>query len=207
MASKLTPGRIPPSRGYHHGDLAAALLDAAEHELQENGIEGFSLRLVAKRVGVSHAAPAHHFGDTQGLLTALAARGFQRFSRRQEDFRRKAGASPREQLEASGVGYVIFAIENPALFRLMFNSDRPDFSRAELGQAAGAALDELEQGVKRVRQEAPVACEAAMDVAATWALAHGLADLLIAGRLKSISELPTRARRAAIAGVMSRAMR
>ena len=55
---------------YHHGDLRAALLAAAEVELSEKGVEGFSLRSVAKRAGVSHAAPAHHFGDSQGLLTA-----------------------------------------------------------------------------------------------------------------------------------------
>jgi hypothetical protein len=63
-------------RPYHHGDLRAALLSAAEEELAERGMEAFSLRSVAKRAGVSHAAPAHHFGDAQGLLTALAAEGF-----------------------------------------------------------------------------------------------------------------------------------
>ena len=67
------------ARPYHHGALRAALLAAAEAELAETGIERFSLRSVAKRAGVSHAAPAHHFGDTGGLLTALAAEGFTRF--------------------------------------------------------------------------------------------------------------------------------
>ena len=60
---------------YHHGDLRAALLRAAEAELNEAGIEAFSLRRVAKRAGVSHAAPAHHFRDVRGLLTALSAEG------------------------------------------------------------------------------------------------------------------------------------
>lgn len=64
----------PPPRPYHHGDLRAALLHAAEEELAERGMEAFSLRSVAKRAGVSHAAPAHHFGDAQGLLTALAGK-------------------------------------------------------------------------------------------------------------------------------------
>ena len=62
-------------RPYHHGNLRAALLEAAEAELEAMGIERFSLRAVAKRAGVSHAAPAHHFGDATGLLTALAAIG------------------------------------------------------------------------------------------------------------------------------------
>ena len=69
------PHKLP----YHHGDLAAALLAAAEAELAEKGVEAFSLRSVAKRAGVSHAAPAHHFGDATGVLTALATEGFRRF--------------------------------------------------------------------------------------------------------------------------------
>ena len=64
---------------YHHGDLRAALLRAGEEQLARSGVAGFSLREVASRVGVSHAAPAHHFGDAQGLLAALAAEGFRRF--------------------------------------------------------------------------------------------------------------------------------
>ncbi len=112
-------------RPYHHGNLFSVLLDSAEQELIERGIEGFSLRGVAKRANVSHAAPAHHFGDANGLLTALAARGFERFIQRQRDFRQRAPSDPRAQLEASGVGYVVFALENPAIFRLMFSSDRP----------------------------------------------------------------------------------
>ena len=65
--------------GYHHGDLRAALLAAGEEVLEESGVAGFSLRHVARRVGVSHSAPAHHFGDAQGLLAALATDGFRRF--------------------------------------------------------------------------------------------------------------------------------
>ena len=63
-------------RAYHHGDLRKALLEAGEEELSERGGENFSMRGVAKRAGVSHAAPAHHFRDKAGLLTALAQRGF-----------------------------------------------------------------------------------------------------------------------------------
>eukprot|EP01036_Dinobryon_divergens_P003443 gene3443-4542_t len=71
LPPKLLPDPAPPSaegRSYHHGDLRAALLAAAEDELAARGVEGFSLRQVAKRAGVSHAAPAHHFGDAAGLL-------------------------------------------------------------------------------------------------------------------------------------------
>ena len=91
-----------PKDSYHHGDLRAALIAAAEATLAETGVEGFSLRQVAKRVGVSHSAPAHHFGDTQRLLCALAAEGFRRF--REAMLARQAAAAPdaRAQLVASG---------------------------------------------------------------------------------------------------------
>ena len=111
--------RKPP---YHHGDLRAALLAAAEVELAEAGIEAFSLRQVARRAGVSHAAPTHHFGDGQGLLTALAAEGYRRLLATQAAHEARAAPDARAQLVAAGVGYVDFAMTSPALFRLLFGS-------------------------------------------------------------------------------------
>ena len=101
-------------RSYHHGDLRAALLAAAEVELTEKGVEAFSLRSVAKRAGVSHAAPAHHFGDARGLLTALAVEGFRRFLATQHRREALAAPDPRAQLVAAGLGYVDFALAYPA---------------------------------------------------------------------------------------------
>ena len=201
-------------RRYHHGHLAAALLDSGEAELNEYGIDAFSLRGVAKRAGVSHAAPAHHFADVNGLLTAIAARGFERFVARQEDFRKQTTPDPRAQLEASGVGYVAFAMENTALFRLMFGSDRPNFEAPLLQSAAGQAYEDLASHVAAVtdRREQHV-CEAAaaefldiVDIAAVWALAHGLADLLAAGRLKDLQALPAEALNRVVAKIVSRAI-
>ena len=169
-------------RRYHHGDLRAALLAAAEDELTEKGLEGFALRAVAKRAGVSHAAPAHHFGDSEGLLSALAAEGFRRFLAAQ--LRREAVAGPRrdDRLIASGLGYVDFALAHPALFRLMFSSARPNFATEELRAAAGAAQAHLLELAAALRGDAPAGDERA-DVTALWAMAHGLADLLQAGRI------------------------
>ena len=87
----------------------------------------FSLRSVAKRASVSHAAPAHHFSDTGGLLTALATEGFRRFLETQAAREGQAACEPSAQLLAAGLGYVDFALARPALFRLMFGSDRADF--------------------------------------------------------------------------------
>lgn len=206
MKTKTTPAEV---RAYHHGNLFSALLDSAEEELIERGIEGFSLRGVAKRAEVSHAAPAHHFGDTNGLLTALAARGFERFVERQRDFRLRAASDPRSQLEASGVGYVVFALENPAIFRLMFSSDRPNFNTPDLYRVAESAFDELVDHVRRVTRDpgSPKKDGSMMlHVSAMWAVAHGLADLLVSGRLKTLGSLPPRTRNRRIAAIVSRAI-
>jgi AcrR family transcriptional regulator len=206
MKAKSTPA---DERSYHHGNLFSALLDAAEDELIERGIEGFSLRGVAKRAGVSHAAPAHHFGDANGLLTALAARGFEQFIQRQRDFRLRAPTDARAQLAASGVGYVVFALEKPAIFRLMFSSDRPDFDDPDLQRIAESAFEELVEHVRGVTEDqgSPKKDGAMMlDVAAAWAVAHGLADLLVAGRLNTLGSLAPRTRDRRIAAIIGRAI-
>jgi AcrR family transcriptional regulator len=171
------------AKPYHHGDLRSALLTAAEAELQEKGVEAFSLRSVAKRAGVSHAAPAHHFGDTTGLLTALAALGFQEFLATQHAFEARAKKTPRDQLVAAGLGYVGFARARPTLFKLMFGSERTDYGNKVLKTAAEAAIAHL------MAQVTLVGGDAAEDATAVWATAHGLADLLIAGRISVIREM------------------
>jgi len=200
---------VARDRSYHHGDLASALLDAGEEELSENGIEGFSLRRVAKRAGVSHAAPAHHFRNTNILLSAIAARGFQRFVARQEEFRRLAACEPQAQMEASGLGYVSFALENPALYRLMFGSDRLDFSSQPLSQAANDAFDDLVHHVANLtgNHASPLTDRAvAVAVAAIWASAHGLADLLISGRLEWLKTLKMVERNEVISAILRQSL-
>ncbi len=128
---------------YHHGDLRAALLQAAEVELASRGIEAFSLRAVAKQAGVSHAAPAHHFGDANGLLTALATEGYRQLLTAQLRREAQATGDAVAQLVASGLGYIDFAMERPALFRLVFGSARPDHLQRDLQEAGAAAYTHL----------------------------------------------------------------
>lgn len=168
------------STPYHHGDLKTALLESAKEELSEKGIESFSLRGVAKRAGVSHAAPTHHFGDTKGLLTALAELGFKRFLQSQDKRKSKAQGDPKEQLAALGLGYIDFAIENPSLFRLMFSSEKTDSANHELETTSGVAFNKLQENVLNVKSADPQTHNLKMsDVMSTWAIVHGLADLLI----------------------------
>lgn len=170
-------------QGYHHGDLRSALLKAAEEELAAHGIEGFSLRAVAKRAGVSHAAPAHHFGDLRGLLTALAAHGYERLVQFQNKRQRSTVADPRSRIVASGLGYIDFAIAHPALFRLMFSSDRPDRDDQHFLKASLQTFEKLVSETRAVVKRNPYEDTDAMrDLMASWSLVHGLAELIVSGR-------------------------
>jgi AcrR family transcriptional regulator len=192
---------------YHHGNLRAALLEAAEAELEAQGVEGFSLRGVAKRAGVSHAAPAHHFRDANGLLTGLAAEGYRRFVAAQEARQKNAPPDGMSQLVAAGMGYIDFAMAHPALFRLMFSSDRPDHEAPELAAAGAEAFERLIRAIRQVRGVDPSKDKKAMlSVMAAWAIAHGLADLLVAGRMKYLLTLRKSERDAALAQLLRQSL-
>lgn len=192
---------VPEKPRYHHGALHDALLAAAEAELAETGLEAFSLRRVARRAGVSHAAPAHHFGDVGGLLTALAAEGFRQFIAAMTSHQARASRDPQAQIVAAGLGYIAFATERPALFRLIFSSDRPDFGAPDLAAGSEEAYEHLSRLVgARTGREDPV------DIAAVWAMAHGLADLMAAGRMDTIRQLAPANRERAFAGILARSI-
>ena len=201
------PSRTPRRRGYHHGDLRAVLLAAGETDLAERGVEGFSLRGVAKRAGVSHAAPAYHFRDANGLLTALAAEGFRRFVEKQKARQQAAAKDALSQLVAAGMGYIDFAMAHPALFRLMFSSDRPNHEAEDLHAAASAAYQKLVEDVTHLRGAATDRTEPLpSEVMRTWAVAHGLADLMNSRRLKPLLGLRKAERDAALAEMLRRSL-
>jgi AcrR family transcriptional regulator len=198
---------------YHHGDLRNALLAAAADELRDKGIEGFTLRGVAKRAGVSHAAPAHHFKDTNALLTALAEIAFRRFIDAQREAQATAGAGAREQMIASGLGYLDFARQSPELFHLIFTSKRADFADPGLKEASEAAFQHLVDHVAAVRGVTTASEPGAMgdpglmlDVLAAWAIVHGISALLLAGHLKHLQEMDEPSRRKVVAAIIDRAL-
>lgn len=192
-------------RRYHHGDLRAALLRAAGEELTAAGVEGFSLRQVARRAGVSHAAPAHHFGDVTGLLTALAAEAFRRLLGYQTA--REAGAEgARARLIAAGLGYVDFAMAEPAMFRLMFASKKPDFASEDLASAAGAAYGHLVERVTAAGGQAAPDKTPTADTAAVWAAAHGIAELIQAPPMDALARMTPEERDAILTAVFERAL-
>jgi len=170
---------------YHHGNLPRALLDAALLVLSEQGVAALSLREVARRAGVSHAAPAHHFKDKTGLLTALAAEGFEKFRLALEAGRDAAGDQAFARFAATGHAYVRFAIEHPQHFELMFRHELIDVRNPALMDAGRCAYDVLLHAVEAAQKEG-LAPHLSVDVIATgaWAFGHGMASLWLGGNLR-----------------------
>ena len=163
---------------YHHGDLRAACLSAAMELLEESGETALSLRAVARRAGVSPAAPYRHYADREALISAVAALGYRELAQR------LAAAHPSpatpEQLTSVAVAYVQFALERSALFRIMFGEpcDRDNDERTAATAAVTLYLREI---VARVFPDT----DAEAMATATWALVHGLAFLHLDGKLDS----------------------
>lgn len=192
------------ARRYHHGDLRAALLEAAEAELAEKGVEGFTLRGCAKRAGVSHAAPAHHFKDTDALLTALATEGFTRFIAAMEKRLERAEDDDAERFLALGLGYLDFALTSPALFRLMFVSKHADSTDEALAATSRRSFEMLLHGVARIRGDRESNPALMNDVTAAWAIVHGLANLMLSGHAPHLDALGPDEREAMIRDVIGR---
>ena len=170
---------------YHHGDLRNALLQAGLSLLEEEGLDGLSLRAVAARAGVSHAGPAHHFATLKHLLTALAAIAFERFVAAMDNASERAGPDPRSQLAASGDGYVGFAREHPHQFRLIFSQTQLDWTDADLRAAGAAAYEPLREVCAAVAAQRGDTSEAGRRKIEllVWSSVHGYAHLMLGGQL------------------------
>jgi AcrR family transcriptional regulator len=170
---------------YHHGDLPAALLAAVREAITDNGVSGVSMRDVARRAGVSHSAPAHHFGSKAGLLMAFAAEGFRLLAQAmRSEMEAQDTADAVVQVAAVGQAYVRFAVSHPAHFEVMFGPDAPIPGDPELTAARKAVHDLLTESIGRARQVGRLPVHSAELVAiSAWSLVHGLAALLINGRI------------------------
>ena len=159
------------SRPYHHGNLRPALISAAIGEIEESGPAAMSLRAVARRAGVTHAAATYHFGDRAGLLTAVAAEGYRLLT---EALR--AAQETRGSFLEVGVAYVRFAVTHRAHFEVMYRPELYHRDDAELGRARAAAATLLYGTGETTRERM------AYGVAA-WSIVHGLATLWLNGNL------------------------
>lgn len=178
---------------YHHGQLRAALLDAAYALLQQQPAHQISLRAIARIAGVSHAAPYNHFPDRSQLLVALAQRCMTHFYDAQAQAVESV-ADPGEQLLALGEAYVRYAVTHPNDFQLIFD---PAVSPAGKPPAELAPLIErhrtlLTTSVRNAMQAGrlPPGDPAAL-AAALWSTVHGLAHLMLLGQLPAESAAAT----------------
>ena len=167
---------------YHHGNLRETLLEAALGQLAERGAEQLSLRSLAREVGVSQTAPYRHFPDKEALLAELSAGGHRQLTRCLASAR-DLPAPALEKLRQAGRNYLVFARENPDLYKLMFGSLLPDPdnypSLREAGRESFATLVEIvAEGIAVGQLRAIDPGIAAM---ACWTSVHGIASLLIDG--------------------------
>jgi AcrR family transcriptional regulator len=167
-------------QSYHHGDLRTALVRAAVELLEESGEADLSLRAVARRAGVSPAAPYRHYADREALVSAVAAVGYRELAERLTSVH--PSPSTPDQLARVAIAYVQFALERPALFRIMFGEpcDRDNHERV----AATAAVSQYVRAI--VERTFPQSDTAAL-ATAIWALVHGLAFLHLDGKLDASS--------------------
>jgi len=188
MKKRMKPDPAPAEElRYHHGDLRAALIRAADEILAEQGVAGFSLREAARRAGVSPAAPTHHFGGSAGLLSEVAALGFEELGDRLQ----VSATTPTRRLRAQGLGYVRFAVAHPGRFQLMFRKDLVDPAHERLHASGERALAQLEETVRALRKIPPGRAldkPARSALLATWSMVHGFAHLLLDGKLQHMHE-------------------
>jgi AcrR family transcriptional regulator len=170
---------------YHHGDLKNALIAAGIDVLAEEGVRGLSLRKVAQRAGVSHAAPYAHYADKQALIAAISTEGYRRLYERLRAVGERYPGDPLRQLVEGAWAYVQFALQEPDHFRITFSG------AIEMEQAYPAFVEMSSKSFALV-VEIVAACQAAgvlkpgppeLLTVSVWGLVHGLVSLLLEGQI------------------------
>jgi AcrR family transcriptional regulator len=161
---------------YHHGDLANTLRLVAADVISERGAAGFSLREVARRAGVSHAAPTHHFGDATGLLTAVAVDGF--IHLRQATQAAAEGIDdPVERLTAIARAYVEVSRSNPGHCAVIFRHDLIDPTNADYQRAGEASYDDLRGAIREIAETLNPSLDVETAAQLCWSTMQGLVQL------------------------------
>jgi AcrR family transcriptional regulator len=177
-------------RPYHHGDLARALREEALALLDEVGPEELTLREVARRAGVSHAAPYRHYPDKRALLTALAVEGIGLLAVAIESALAAAGPDLRARFFAAGYAYVRFSIDQRAHFKASFLTSEVDKTSPEIVQASQACFGILLRYIGEAQEAGFFGPGDAMEIAtAVWAMHQGLASLAASGALAKMGDL------------------
>jgi AcrR family transcriptional regulator len=174
------------ARPYHHGDLSKALISEAANLVETEGVEALTLRELARRLGVSHAAPTSHFADKDALLGALAGQGFEQLA---DALAAARGGTPRARLRELGRAYVRFAREKPGHYRVMFGRGwrrQLPIGLAHHGDRAYALLEEAVTAALPAGRSATMPERVREAVFLAWSVVHGAAMLLLDGPLAPV---------------------
>ncbi len=173
--SKRADGR----RGYHHGNLTEALVQAALDLITEYGPAGFTFAEVTRAVGVSPAAPYRHFRDRDALMADIARRGFERFASELTRAWNEGQPDPMTAFKSVGQAYLEFARTEPAFYAAMFEARLPPDANRELAQASDQAFAILRRASEALITKLPKAQRppALMMSLHIWAMSHGIASL------------------------------
>jgi len=179
-------------KSYHHGDLRNALIQAGLELLAEGGVQELDLRKVARRAGVSHAAPYRHFADKQALIAAINEEGFHLLAERIRSTLREVSDEPVEQLLGVALTYVRFAKENPWLMREMFSGITIERETFESLHTASKSVYRLYAEVIRRGQERGKIVDGDPTALAgvLWSVLHGLAMLIIENQMRPYADGP-----------------
>ncbi len=175
----------PKNITYHHGNLRQRLIHTAENLIAKQGIEAVTMRVLSRKIGVSHTAAYRHFRDKQELLSALAQNGFEKLEQKFQEVSQDLQDNPLGLILAIGRTYIDFAFENPARYRIMFghilidNRDKHTLNQA-VQQTFAYLLKAIEKGQQRgdIRSDNPVEL-----ASLSWSMVHGFSQSAIDGQL------------------------
>lgn len=169
----------PKRKTYHHGDLKAALLRAALELLDDRGPDGVLLREVARRAGVSHAAPANHFADRRSLLTAVAVELFEGLASQIASVLAEAGGKKNDRVRAFADTVMDFGLTSPNRYKLLWRRDLLDDTDQRLSEVMdriyGLLISELASGMRNRSHDSHTAA------IGLWSLVHGYVSMRIDG--------------------------
>ena len=170
---------VARKRGYHHGDLRRALIEAALRLIHEKGPRGFTLREVARRVGVTHTALYRHFPNKTALLAAAAEDGFHALKSAIVRACLKV-PDPLARFQQAGIAYVRFAVAHPSHFRVMFRDETTSAGHPSLQKVKDETFTLVVSEIEACQREGLVRAGSTTELAlAAWAIVHGLAVLLV----------------------------
>ncbi len=176
----------PKKNTYHHGDLRRRLIRTAEDLIAKQGMDAVTMRLLSRKIGVSHTAAYRHFRDKSELLCALAENGFLELEKRFQGLSPDLREKPLEWIAALGKTYIDFALENPSRYRTMFGDVlMNERQRPQLNQAVSRAFAHLLSAIEQGQQSGVFRSGNPQELASmSWSMVHGFSHLAIDGQLQ-----------------------